>query len=574
MTTSIAAKRNLLVYSLVITTVLVFGGQHANAQTPNLVFTPFITSGLSQPADVVNAGDGTNRLFIAQLGGTVKIVNLPAGTLMAGNFLDIADSTDNAGEGGLLSIAFHPDFENNRYLFVFYTTNEGNLRITRFQTFAGDPNLVDETTGQVIMTIPHPTNSNHNGGKLNFGPDGNLYLGIGDGGGGGDVPNNAQNINTLLGKMIRINVDDFLTPPYYTIPATNPYFGAIPGLDEIYNVGMRNPWRWSFDRQTGDVWIADVGQDDWEEVNYTPFASSAGLNYGWRCYEGNNPHNTTGCGAPASYFYPIFEYDHSLGSSITGGYVYRGPNFHVLNGWYICADFLSMNAWLIRPDGMGGWTTAIQNAVPNLIVGFGEAENGALFAVGTNGRLYRIETTTPYLAVTLLQFTAKALTSYNELKWKTTNEIALSHYEIEYSNNGRDYTYAGRVNALNSSTENNYSFQHPAGAFSKLYYRLKTVEKNGSSTHSHLISLENKVVSDVKVYPTLIKGNLLNIISEKPVEQVSFFSAEGKNVFQTRLNNASGTMSITIPRIQKGIYFVQLKLKDGYVYQKVLIQQD
>ncbi|HMK05827.1 MAG TPA: PQQ-dependent sugar dehydrogenase [Ferruginibacter sp.] len=573
MITLTAAKKTLVQY-FIITAVLFFISLYSFAQTPTLVFVPVVQTGLNAPADVVNAGDGTNRLFIAELGGQVKIVTLPSGTLQPGIFLDMTDSTDNVGENGLLSIAFHPDFENNRYLFVYYTNTAGNLRITRFQTYAANPSLVDQTTGTVIMTIPHPTNSNHNGGKLNFGPDGNLYLGTGDGGGGDDPPNNAQNGNSLLGKMIRINVDDFLTPPYYTIPADNPYVG-VPGVrEEIYNMGLRNPFRWSFDRLNGDIWIADVGQDQKEEVNYTPLATSAGLNYGWRCWEGLSSNILTGCGPSTDYFFPIFDYDRPLGHAITGGYVYRGP-YNVLKGWYICVDYVFNNAWVVKPNGTGGSISSIQTAIPFNIVGFGEAEsNGALYAVSINGTLYRIESSTPYLPLTLLQFTAKAFTAYNELKWKTTNEMDLSHYEIEYSTNGRDYTYTGKVNALNSSSENNYSFQHPAGTFNKMYYRLKTVEKNGNYTHSHLVWVDSKERTDVKVYPTLVTGNVLKIVSAKPVEQVTFFSAEGKHIFQTKLGNLSGTISVPIPRMQKGIYFVQLKLKDEYVYEKVVVRQD
>jgi len=574
MITLTAAKKNLVRF-FIFTAVLFFISFNTFAQTPNLVFFPVITSGLSTPCDVVNAGDGSNRLFIAQLEGNVKIVTLPAGTLQAANFLNIPDSTDNAGEGGLLSIAFHPNYATNRYFFVYYTTNDGDLRITRFQRDAVNPNIADKTTGQVILTIPHPTNTNHNGGKLNFGPDGNLYIGIGDGGGSGDPNNNAQNINLLLGKMLRINVDDFTTPPYYTIPAGNPYID-VPGADEIYNVGLRNPFRWSFDRLTGDVWIADVGQGAREEINFTPFATSAGLNYGWRCYEGNQTYNTSGCGVPANYFFPIFDYERALGHVVTGGYVYRGSEYNVMKGWYICADYDFQNAWRIKPDGIGGWTVAIQSTgIPVGLVGFGEAENGDLYALSLDeGTLYKVNTNTPYLPLTLLQFNGKAFTGYNELKWKTTNEQNLSHYEIEFSSDGINYTSAGRVNAINTTVENNYSFQHLLSSFTKLFYRLKSMDKDGTYTHSNVIVLDSKQRTDVKVYPTLLTGNHLNITSVKPVEQVSFFSADGKNVFQTKLNNLSGTISISIPRIPKGLYIVQVKLKDESVYEKVLIQQD
>ncbi len=566
-------KKDLVVL-LIFTTLPFFISLKSFAQ-PNLIFAP-VVNGLIQPCDVVNAADGTNRLFVACLPGNVRIVRLPGGTLDVADFLDIPDSTDNFGEGGLLSIAFHPNFKNNRYFFVYYTTNSGDLRITRFQTFVGNPDLADETTGQVILTIPHPTNNNHNGGKLNFGPDGNLYIGTGDGGGTGDPSNNAQSGNSLLGKMLRINVDDFLTPPYYTIPPDNPYIADINVLDEIYNLGMRNPWRCSFDRTTGDVWIADVGQSQREEINYTPLLSAGGLNYGWRCYEGTVAYNTAGCQLQSFYFSPIHDYDHTLGHSVTGGYVYRGVDYHVMNGYYICADYILQRAWLIKPNGPGLWTVTTQTLnIPANLVGFGESENGAVYALSlTNGILYKITTNTPYLPLTLLQFTGKAFAGYNELKWKTTNEQNLSHYEIEFSSDGVNYAVLKQVSANNGTSENNYSFQHFTTAPGKSFYRIKNINIDGSSTYSNVITLDNKEKAYVKVYPTLITNDRLTIISGRPVEQVIFFSADGKAVFQTRLNNLSGTINIPLPRMQKGLYMLQLKLKDEYVYEKVLIQQE
>jgi glucose/arabinose dehydrogenase len=189
---------------------------------------------------------------------------------------------------------FHPDYRNNRYFFVYYTNASGDITVTRFQTSATDPNVADLTTGVRLINIPKPF-SNHNGGTLLFGPDGKLYFGTGDGGSGGDPNNFAQNGNSLLGKLIRLDVDNFSTPPYYSIPADNPFVTDPNVRDEIFALGLRNPFRWSFDRQNGDFWIADVGQNAWEEVNQVPFANASGINYGWRCYEGDNTYNATGC---------------------------------------------------------------------------------------------------------------------------------------------------------------------------------------------------------------------------------------------------------------------------------------
>jgi glucose/arabinose dehydrogenase len=367
------------------------------AQTPPVLIYSPVVSGLSSAVDVVNAQDGTNRLFVLRQSGTVRIVS--GGVLLPGIFLDIADSISTGGERGLLSIAFHPDFENNRYFFVYYTNTAGDIRITRFQTQFGDPDVADESSGVVLMTIPHPTFGNHNGGKLNFGPDGNLYFATGDGGSGGDPNNNAQNGNSLLGKMIRINVDNFTTPPYYTIPLDNPYVDDPLVRDEIFAIGLRNPWRWSFDRLNNDVWIADVGQGTWEEINNRTFATSGGINYGWRCYEGNAAYNTTGCLPPANYISPIFVYPHIFatgGFSVTGGHVYRAAEFPAMYGYYICADYVSGNTWLIKSNGVGGWNSSIQSGLPGSISGFGEAENGDMYAVSLSGTLYTCYPATIY----------------------------------------------------------------------------------------------------------------------------------------------------------------------------------
>ncbi len=228
-------------------------------QPPTISYQQII-SGLSAPVDIVNAHDGTNRLFIVQQGGIIKVWN---GTTLS-NFIDLSSIISTGGERGLLSMAFHPGFNgtSNRYFFVYYTNTSGNVEVSRYQTTAGNSNTGDPSTGVVIITIPHPTNANHNGGKLNFGTDGDLYFGTGDGGSADDPPNNAQTGTVLLGKMIRINIDSPGTAahPNYAIPPDNPYVGSGTVADEVWDLGLRNPFRWSFDRANGNMWIGDVGQ--------------------------------------------------------------------------------------------------------------------------------------------------------------------------------------------------------------------------------------------------------------------------------------------------------------------------
>lgn len=541
---------------------------------PVLIFDTLIRAGLSSPVDIVNAGDGTGRLFIVEQTGTVKI--LSGGALLPGNFLDIPDSITGGGERGLLSIAFHPDYENNRYFYVYYNNTAGDVRLTRFQTQAGNPNAADESTGVVLLTIAKPF-TNHNGCKLVFGPDGKLYFGTGDGGSGGDPNNFAQNGNSLLGKMIRLDVDNFLTPPYYTIPVDNPYVANPLVRDEVFAIGVRNPWRWSFDRFNGDMWIADVGQGVWEEVNAVPFATAGGINYGWRCYEGNSAYNTSGCLPQASYVSPIFQYPHNFASggfAITGGYVYRGFEFPAMYGYYICSDYVSGNTWLIKPNGAGGWTSSIQTGLAGSISGFGEDELGALYAVGLNGFVYKVITNSVVLPVTLKQFTGKAFNGYNEIRWITAGELNMADYKIEYSNNGVNYDIAGSINPVNNSSENSYSFRHnmtPGSA--KIFYRLKMTDINGRVTYSTVLVLDKKDNGSVNIYPNPLTGDQCTIISGKPIVQIILFTIEGSRIFTKQMNNISGTVNVPLPELQNGIYIMQLKTTGGWVNEKIMVQR-
>jgi glucose/arabinose dehydrogenase len=377
---------NKHVYSVVLCLMLL----HAGNSQPVITYNSVISS-LNQPVDFVNAGDGTNRIFIAEQGGTIKVYN--ASYTLLGTFLTVT-GINTGGEEGLLSIVFHPNYETNGFFWVYYTNNSGNLEVSRYKVSAANPNQADAASKQVVITIPHPGQSNHNGAKLNFGPDGYLYFATGDGGGGGDVPNNAQNGTNLLGKMIRINVSTGTTAPFYTVPADNPYVSNPNVLDEIWALGLRNPFRWSFDRTTNDMWIGDVGQGEREEINYRAAGTTGGINYGWRCYEGNLPYNTAGCQASSNYVFPVYDYPNpNPGSaSVTGGYVYRGSTYAAMQGYYFAADVYSGNLYKINTTG---FTTTVQTGLPTFVAGFGETENGELFAVSLNGNAYSLRTTIP-----------------------------------------------------------------------------------------------------------------------------------------------------------------------------------
>jgi glucose/arabinose dehydrogenase len=340
-----------------------------------------VVSGLSSPLFVGHAGDSRNRLFIVEQAGVVKV--LQPGATAPTTFVDIRSRVLAGGERGLLGLAFHPQFESNGRLLLYYTrTGDGAVVIAEYAASAPGANTAG-TAEQVLLTIPHPGFSNHNGGMLAFGPDGFLYAGVGDGGGANDPDNNAQNLDALLGKILRIDVDAGAT---YTSPASNPFFGAIDGRDEIFTYGMRNPWRFSFDRGTGQLWVGDVGQGAREEVD-SPIQS--GGNYGWPFFEGalctGKGQNAGQC-TNQGLLPPLFDYQHTGGRcSLTGGYVYRGLQGAVPAGTYLYGDYCSGEIFAWR-DG----TSSVLLDTAMQISSFGEDEQGEVYVVDLSGSVSRI----------------------------------------------------------------------------------------------------------------------------------------------------------------------------------------
>ncbi|RLA51768.1 MAG: hypothetical protein DRQ65_07595, partial [Gammaproteobacteria bacterium] len=331
---------------------------------PNISF-ELVSNDFDRPVDIANAGDGSKRLFIVDQTGYIRIID-SLGNQLPEPFLDIDDKTFTGGERGFLGLAFHPDYATNGYFFVNYTDNNSDTKIARYKVSASNPDSADVFSEKIMFDIDQPY-PNHNGGCLKFSPiDGYLYIALGDGGNGGDPQCHAQDSLDLLGKILRVDVDQNInTPPYYGIPGDNPFVGNADGLDEIWCVGLRNPWKISFDRDNGDLWIADVGQGVQEEVNFQLVSSAGGENYGWKVMEGMNcydqdpidgdcPSGTPSCNSPI-YTDPIFYYTHSEaegGKSLTGGFVYRGCKYPLLEGYYIMADYISGNVWLV--DSLGG----------------------------------------------------------------------------------------------------------------------------------------------------------------------------------------------------------------------------
>ena len=357
---------------------------------PQAVTAVQYASGLAGPVDLANTGVPTDtRLFVAEREGRIRVVvsNGVTGTLLSTPFLDIDSIVDSHshGEMGLLGLAFSPNYAVDGSFYVYYNRDADNIHLARY-TVSGDPNVAN-VNGTVVMTIPHTTANNHNGGDLAFGPDGFLYLAPGD---GGNTPQNAQDVNSLLGKVLRINVTG---APTYTIPPSNPFVG-VAGRDEIWALGLRNPFRFMFDRDTGDLYIGDVGQSSWEEIDFQPAASTGGENYGWPCYEGQ--HQVQNCAPIANLVMPVAEYCNTSGSCTTGGSaviggtVYRGADHPGLAGYYFYADNGSNRFWAMQASSP--WTvTPLSISNVSCPSSFGEDVDGELYVVGLcDGRIYRL----------------------------------------------------------------------------------------------------------------------------------------------------------------------------------------
>jgi glucose/arabinose dehydrogenase len=353
-----------------------------------------VAGGLQSPVYLTGAGDGSGRIFIVEQVGLIRVMK--DGRLLPTPFLDIRSLVISGGERGLLSVAFLPDFKTSGAFVVDYTrsaanpANVGDTVIARYKANPATADVADRASGQTLLTIKQPQ-ANHNGGLVKFGPDGYLYIGMGDGGAAGDTGSghapegNGQSLTTLLGKILRIDVG--ATGPY-TIPASNPNLG-VGTRREIWAYGVRNPWRFSFDRATGDLYIGDVGQNAWEEIDLQPANAKGGANYGWPSWEGNHRYRS-GPAKPGDTK-PIAEYPHGSGvCAVTGGYVYRGTKIPALSGFYIFGDYCTGQLWTLVKY-RGTWRRSVLRDTPYLISSFGEDDAGELYVIDLNGSAYRFD---------------------------------------------------------------------------------------------------------------------------------------------------------------------------------------
>lgn len=397
---------------------------------PNLTF--------SSPVDLQYAPDGTDRIFVVGQSGIIKVFENNRNTMTAKTFLDITDRVTSGGETGLLGLAFHPDYATNGYFYVDYTTpNPLRTHISRFQV-TSNPDSADKNSELVLLEVTQPY-ANHNGGRVIFGPDGYLYIGFGDGGSGGDPNDYAQNRTVLLGKILRIDVDNPSGGLNYGIPSDNPFVGNTQGWrEEIYSFGMRNPWRFSFDASNGWLWCGDVGQGSWEEID----TITSGGNYGWRCYEGNHAYNLAGCNA-TDYLFPIWEYGHTNGNcSITGGYVYRGMRRPELKGTYIYGDYCSRTIWSLDYSGINLTNTQISIGASS-ILSFGVDMNNELYVLCSNGKIYEYQ---PAVAAPTDLQAGSGNPGTVDLNW-TDNSDNETGFRIQRKDSTNIFSEVGTVNA-------------------------------------------------------------------------------------------------------------------------------
>ncbi len=536
----------------------------ASGQTfPTLLKTEVI-SGLDQPMQLVHAGDGTKRIFIVEKKGTIKVYDKDY------NFLKLfhtETSLSLASEEGLLGMAFHPDFGNNGLFYTHYTNGDGNLEISRYKVKQTDPNEADPASKSLVIQIDHINQTNHNGGEMHFGSDGHLYVSTGDGGGGGDTPNNAQNTNVLLGKILRLGVSP--SAEGYFTPSENPYGNLV------YATGLRNPFRWSFDRLTGDMWVTDVGQGSWEEITYVPSAATKGANFGWRCYEGFAPYNMADCvpGTPNPYTPPVYAY---AASSVIGSHVYRGP-YAAMRGFHYAADHYTGNFYVTgRANSTAPWDTDVTEAFITRVSDFGENEDGEMFAVSLNlNAVFRIYTNDQPLPVQLINFSAAPSDAGVQLRWEAASEVNFSHYQIDFSFDSKNFISAGIMTAHGESS---YQFTHylqPTGG--TVYYRLKMIDLDNTFAFSKIIALDlpNTNLANLAILPNLIKNGELTISMAEGWRKLELWDALGIQVIDKELSAGSAGHHQTIPvhSLAHGIYIARLTNQEKIIYQKIVISR-
>ncbi len=534
---------------------------------PQLVLAPFAT-GFTSPLFITNTGD--ERLFIVQQRGLIRIVD-PNGSIKSTPFLNITAKVSASGnERGLLGMAFHPDYAANGFFYVNYTrSSDGATIVARYSVNPSNPDVADSASELILLTVAQ-SQTNHNGGCILFGNDGYLYIGMGDGGGSGDPLNDAQNPLSLLGKMLRIDVDGV---GGYDIPPDNPFFGMSSIRNEIWALGLRNPWRFSFDRLTHDLWIADVGQSVREEIHFQSSTSVGGENYGWRCYEGNQPYNLNGCQPASAYVFPVFEYAHSgsnCSGSVTGGYVYRGALYNGLFGKYLAADYCKAAFYWVEKNDTGFASGTLGTFSPFQYASFGEDVYGELYVTLLgNGSVQKITDTSDCRPVALI-LSEEDTVFFNEGETASLNALFHPSLNYQWKMNGSDITGAGSQTLLADST-GDYTVEvtNPANSCSNLSASVRVELQQGTSINAITNSVYQNPFS---IYPNPNKGdfNIMCNNSSVMLEEIALMNSIGETLLLKQDINANHFF-VQTSGLSNGIYLVRLKTKDGFYFRKVSV---
>ncbi|MEO5906542.1 MAG: PQQ-dependent sugar dehydrogenase [Saprospiraceae bacterium] len=544
---------------------------------PSVSFTKIGNFGqLDDITDITGARDGSGRLFIVEQRGTIRIVNDLGSnnySLETNFFLDIQSLVTFSGERGLLGMAFHPQYPDSPYVYVNYVrSGSGHTRKNRISRFTLNPNDANdllESSRRDIIEILGNDGDNHKAGDLAFGPDGYLYFGTGDGGGGNDPSNNGQNLDVLLGKILRLDIDAAAT---YDIPPDNPFVGQN-GLDEIWMYGMRNPWRLSFDRSNGNLWIADVGQGMWEEVDMIPAGEGAGWNMGWDCREGAHDFLT-----PPNYCIgqtfvdPVFEYDHSLGASISGGFVYRGtnPDFSWFRGHYIAVDYVSERVFIVKQIGSSFASHHHAGIITNGgVTTFGENDNGELFAGNQSGDIFSLGFTGGTLPINWDNVKVDRTALGNKVQWTLHTNLEVDLFEVQRATKA-DFSDAAKLAQIKSNPEKiSYFYNDQFDLSESVYYRIAAMMKDGSIEYSPIV----RVLSDKEPKPMLVfdfNANMwrVNIPKKWQNSELTLHDVQGKLVFSQKLSD-NEHYDLTSP-VASCVYFITIRNEDQTWSDKIV----
>lgn len=542
-------------------TLFLFGIVFSAFSQPQVELQIF-ASGLTNPLGIAHAGD--DRLFVVEQGGLIRIVE-PDGTVNATPFLDLTGIvSQDGGERGLLGLAFHPGYEQNGWFFVNYTrATDGNTVIARYTVDSSNPDQANSGSEVVLFDIDQP-NSNHNGGQLFFGPNGYLFISLGDGGGSGDPGDNAQNPGTLLGKMLRIDVD-VQDAPYYSVPDDNPFVDDEATLDEIWDMGLRNAWRNSFDRYTGDLWIADVGQEELEEINFEP-ANTGGFNYGWNCYEGDQAFDTEGCESASAYEFPVYTYSHPAGgcASVTGGYVYRGALYNGLFGHYLFGDYCTGDLFQIVRNNDEFTTTQLGTFETYQFTSFGEDQYGELYVAYINeGQIRKVVETSDCNPVARIMETGFPVDPGPD---NTYTLHAFYHPSLEYQwyQNG-DLLSGETAPSLEVSEESVYTVEvlNPANGCQST-----SPEVEVSFNTSSIAGLQ---ADDLYVYPNPAQSIIyIEGLPNVGTTQISLLEESGKVLLEKECTGTQECVFRT-PEIHPGIYLLRFRHNQEQIVRKVMI---